>query len=144
MFVASDPMKSFSVCAFSTTEKLNIQPLDLWRLSVKLVRDKIPTIIRESGKWPDYYVADATEHIKRLFDKMLEELDEFIEDPCLEEAADIYEVFLAILAQHNLSLDDVVFEAAEKWEQRGGFDEGIVLREVVEEEEEWKNYCAWG
>jgi len=111
---------------------------------VKLVRDKIPNIIKESGREPDYYSAPKPEHIQRLFDKMREELDEFIEDPCLEEAADMYEVFLTICNMHDLTLHDVVWEASSKWKERGGFEEGIVLRESADDDEEWRNYCAWG
>jgi predicted house-cleaning noncanonical NTP pyrophosphatase (MazG superfamily) len=111
---------------------------------VKLVRDKIPNIIKDSGRDPDYYTALAPERIQRLFDKMREELDEFIEDPCLEEAADMYEVLLALCAAHELPLREVVWAAATKWEERGGFDDGIVLRESCDDDDEWQNYCAWG
>jgi len=111
---------------------------------VKLVRDKIPNIIKESGRKPDYYSAPAPERIQRLFDKMREELDEFIENPCLEEAADIYEVFLTLCTAHELSFREVLVVASAKREERGGFDNGVVLRDRADNDEEWRNYCAWG
>jgi predicted house-cleaning noncanonical NTP pyrophosphatase (MazG superfamily) len=66
----------------------------------KLVRDKIPQIIRSNGLQPITYVADADEFAARLRDKLAEEVDEFIasdDDP--EELADILEVLYA-LAEH--------------------------------------------
>ena len=58
---------------------------------MKLVRDKIPDIIKENGKKCKYHVADHSEYKASLYEKMREELDEFIDTPCYEEAADIYE-----------------------------------------------------
>ena len=62
---------------------------------MKLVRDKIPQIIEESGRSCEYHVASHDEYKTRLYEKMREELDEFIEAPCEEEAADMYEVLQA-------------------------------------------------
>ena len=44
----------------------------------KLVRDKIPQIIRSKGLQPITYVADVDEYGARLWDKLAEEVDEFI------------------------------------------------------------------
>ncbi len=112
---------------------------------MKLVRDRIPEIIKESGREPDFYIASETEYIKRLYDKLREELDEFIADPSYEEAGDMYEVFIAILDHHNMKLEHVDGAAFSKWNDRGGFKKRIILREAHDtDDEEWKNYCAWG
>ena len=103
---------------------------------MKLVRDCIPQIIEEDGrtcKWRE--VADEGEHIIRLRSKMQEEVDEFIEDPCYEEAADILEVLKGFCHLHSLDFDVVVGVAQDKWERRGGFEGGIVLEKVSEEGE---------
>ena len=97
----------------------------------KLVRDKIPGIIRDSGKELRGHVADSSELNILLIRKMEEELAEFSETPCLDEAADIYEVFLAILKNWKLSLSDVRNTAALKKEIRGSFEHGIVLDEIL-------------
>ena len=47
----------------------------------KLVRDKIPEIIKEQGKTCEFYVADKEEYGRRLIEKMREEISEFEEDP---------------------------------------------------------------
>lgn len=97
----------------------------------KLVRDKIPKIIEESGRGCKVHKATIPEYQVLLYDKMIEELSEFCLDPCLEEAADMYEVFLSILRHWDLDLSDVVFAASDKREARGGFRDGIVLDEVI-------------
>ncbi len=59
----------------------------------KLVRDKIPQIIRSKGLEPLIYAADSDEYDTRLRDKLREEVEEFIaSDSDLEELADVLEV----------------------------------------------------
>ena len=99
---------------------------------MKLVRDKIPDIIREEGKECKYHVASLGEYRARLYEKMREELDEFIDTPSYEEAADMYEVFLSICATHDINIEGVTWWAAAKKLQRGGFIDRIVLEKVDE------------
>ena len=96
----------------------------------KLVRDRIPTIIEEDGRKPVFYSADTLEHKRRLFEKMEEELREFREKPSVEEAADMYEVLLAIAEMHRIDMYDVILTADKKRCERGGFREGLVLETV--------------
>ena len=97
----------------------------------KLVRDYIPQIIQEDPKRTcDYYIAGDDEYEMRLFAKMKEELQEFIDNPCYEEAADIFEVFRALCSLHNLELDGVLHAAQNKRDERGGFFNRIVLERV--------------
>jgi predicted house-cleaning noncanonical NTP pyrophosphatase (MazG superfamily) len=94
---------------------------------VKLVRDKIPEIIKESGRTCDYHIADEAEHKTRLFEKMHEELHEFMADPCCDEAADMLEVVRALCHMHNIDFMDALNATNKKHAFRGGFDGGIVL-----------------
>ena len=96
----------------------------------KLVRDKIPEIIKAAGKTCFTHKADIPEYQLLLHDKMIEELSEFMEEPCLEEAADMWEVFISILRHWDLDLSDVIFKAEDKRKDRGSFKEGIVLDEI--------------
>ena len=98
----------------------------------KLVRDRIPELIRESGKDLRGHVADSTEFNSLIIEKMKEELAEFEESPCLDEAADIYEVFLTMLENWRLKLPDVESTAKIKREISGSFARGIVLDEVFD------------
>jgi len=98
----------------------------------KLVRDKIPTIIQDAGKECVCHVANKEEYRTKLGEKLHEEATEFAEDPCLDEAADVITVFLALLQEHELDLADVVFRAIEKEEVRGVFESKIILESVEE------------
>ncbi len=99
----------------------------------KLVRDKIPEIIAADGKECDVYVLnDDSEYRLCLFEKMYEEVDEFQNDPSLEEAADVYEVFMSLLELHGLAMGDVWRELVDKRSARGGFSRRIFLRAIEE------------
>jgi predicted house-cleaning noncanonical NTP pyrophosphatase (MazG superfamily) len=100
---------------------------------MKLVRDKIPSIIEEHGKTYKYHTANYDEYKTRLYEKMTEELNEFINTPCYDEAADIYEVFSAICDLHELNLIRVATTAMYKRSTHGGFDDKIILEEVLDE-----------
>ena len=99
----------------------------------KLVRDNIVALIRKTGKQPQYYVAEAEEYNQRLLDKMLEELAEFKENPCIEEAADMYEVLMAVIERWGLDICDVIKYAENKKKEKGGFFDGHILTGVVDE-----------
>ena len=67
---------------------------------------------------------------------MIEELEEFRENPCIEEAADIYEVWLSILERWDLVPLDVIAYANKKKKEKGGFFDGYVLELEPEEKKE--------
>lgn len=97
----------------------------------KLVRDYIPQIIHQDPERTcDYHIAENDEYEMRLFEKMKEEMQEFIDNPCYEEAADIFEVFCALCKLHGLDIEDVESVAEDKREKRGGFFNKIVLERV--------------
>jgi predicted house-cleaning noncanonical NTP pyrophosphatase (MazG superfamily) len=101
---------------------------------VKLVRDCIPDIIEDSGKSCKWrWVSDHKEHIHFLKLKILEETSEFIENPCLEEAADMLEVVKAFIDLNGFSLDEVMKVSQDKASRRGGFKAGVILEEVLDE-----------
>ena len=100
---------------------------------MKLVRDLIPQIIEENGLSCEYHIAKYDEYKTRLYEKMREELDEFVNTPCEEEAADMYEVLCAICKLHELNMWNVKHTAAVKLIDRGGFGDRIILEEVLDE-----------
>ncbi len=100
-------------------------------MKAKLVRDKIPEIIHKSGKITVTHVALGDEAKKAVIAKMYEEIQEFEEEPSLEEAADIYQVFMTLLTVHNLTFDNVIKKAVYKSADRGRFDQMIILDEVL-------------
>lgn len=101
----------------------------------KLVRDRIPDIIRAEGRHPVIEVLAADERRGALLAKLVEEAAEVADaEPgeLAEELADVVEVVRALAAQLGLSLPDVVELADRKKAARGGFDDGVFLVEVVE------------
>ena len=101
---------------------------------MKLVRDNIPEIIEGDGKWClCRRVNGADEHMVWLKEKIVEEAQEFIENPSYEEAADMVEVIKAFCHLNNLEWDAVLGAAVNKQETHGGFYSGIILQKVGKE-----------
>ena len=101
---------------------------------MKLVRDHIPEIIESDGKWClCRRVNGADEHMVWLKEKIVEEAQEFIENPSYEEAADMVEVIKAFCHLNSLEWDTVLSAAVNKQETHGGFYSGIILQEVGKE-----------
>ena len=98
----------------------------------KLVRDKTPDILSEEGKKYKAHYATKQEYEEKLKEKLLEEVNEFIENPCMEELADIFEVFNAVVDMMGYKHEDLIECMKTKFDEKGAFDEKIVL-EFVEE-----------
>ena len=96
----------------------------------KLVRDRIPEIIKESGSHCTYHKATGTALEEALLNKLLEEVDEFIQDPCVEEMADIQEVLWSIQEFYRMSEYDLMTTINTKSNERGSFSQGIILEHV--------------
>ncbi|OBK56807.1 phosphoribosyl-ATP pyrophosphohydrolase [Mycobacterium kubicae] len=92
----------------------------------KLVRDKVPDLIRESGRRSRVSSLSAPAYRRALIDKLREEVDELAAaqatESLLEEAADVLEVLTAIALEHGAALDTIVEIARVKRDERGGFD----------------------
>lgn len=87
----------------------------------KLVRDKIPELIRKQGEIPNVRVLDREEYTRCLDRKLDEEVAEFHRDRNLEELADILEVVLALTENLGFSREELESVYREKHERRGGF-----------------------
>lgn len=94
----------------------------------KLVRDKIPEIIRADGKECEVRIAEGKEKYELLEKKLMEEVNEFLEDKNLEELADVMAVLFGLAREMGYSEDDLIRKREEKNGERGGFEEGVVLR----------------
>ena len=96
----------------------------------KLVRDKIPDIIKESGRRAITDILSDDGYIEALEIKLNEEVAEYQVDKSLEEMADILEVLQAISIARGYSLEQLEEKRREKAEERGGFKDKIFLRYV--------------
>lgn len=83
----------------------------------KLVRDKIPGLIRQQGAKPLTRVLDDEEYAQCLADKLNEEVAEFQRDRNVEELADIL----------GSSRTELMEEYQKKHDTRGGFANRVFL-----------------
>ena len=98
----------------------------------KLVRDKIPDVLSSLGKVYEISNADLDELRVYLGKKLQEEVNEFLENPCIEELADIQEVVYGILNAYDWSNIQLIEKVESKRKSRGAFNLGIILKKVVE------------
>ncbi|MDE6619669.1 MAG: nucleoside triphosphate pyrophosphohydrolase [Lachnospiraceae bacterium] len=70
---------------------------------MKLVRDNIPDIIRESGRTPIYRKLDHMEYREYLNKKLYEEIEEYQIENQVEELCDVVEVIYALIEELNVS-----------------------------------------
>jgi len=94
----------------------------------KLVRDKIPAIIKQNGGTANTMrLDDDAAYFNALNEKLKEEMNEYFEDYSIDELADIVEVIHAIVRHKGLTVDDLERARLEKYNERGGFENRIYL-----------------
>ncbi len=98
----------------------------------KLVRDKIPEIIRQAGKQPITDILSQDDIAAALDRKLQEEVQEYLESGSVEEMADILEVLHGIAFHKGITWNEVESVRDRKRDERGGFEKGIRLLEVRE------------
>ena len=96
----------------------------------KLVRDRIPQIIRAQGKDCTTCVLDEANYLQMLEEKLQEELTEYRESKAPEELADLLEVMMAVAAATGHAWQEIEDIRLKKREKRGGFEDRIALLEV--------------
>lgn len=99
----------------------------------KLVRDKIPQIIFETGKQAIISVLNEQEYLKMLNKKLIEEIKEYISSGEIEELVDIQEVIYALIEAKNVSKEAFEKLRIEKYNLRGGFSKKILLKAVTDD-----------
>ena len=92
----------------------------------KLVRNRIPEILDKKGVAYERRTASPEEYREELIKKLTEEVDEFAAAGDPEELADVLEVIEALrkLPEYR----HVEELRLKKLEERGGFDEKIILK----------------
>jgi predicted house-cleaning noncanonical NTP pyrophosphatase (MazG superfamily) len=120
--VGTDLQDAIEAKLGESTPKIHGQPPN-----GKLVRDKIPQIIRSKGQEPVIKTADTEEYCIRLRDKLREEVEEYLaSDNDREELADILEVLYALARQAGTDKQQLEKLRAAKAEKRGGFADRII------------------
>ena len=96
----------------------------------KLVRDKIPEIIKEDNKTPITHIADEEEYWNKLKEKLREEVDEFLKENTEEELADVLEVIYALRNHMKIDKEGLEEIREKKTQKRGAFKKKIILDET--------------
>ena len=100
----------------------------------KLVRDKIPEIIKTNEEDPIIEILSDERYKEELEKKLYEEYLEVIESSGknrLEELADMLEVIKSLAKLENKELKDIINIANKKNEKRGSFNNKIYLKKVL-------------
>jgi len=93
----------------------------------KVVRDKIPEIIAESGKKSNIKQLDDTSFLAELEKKLIEEVNEYSESKDVEELADLLEVIYRISELRGVNSDELDKIRRDKVEKRGKFASNLFL-----------------
>jgi len=97
----------------------------------KLVRDRIPKIIMEDGKQPNYRKLDHDEYIRYLRIKLVEESNEVVDaqshEELVEEMADLQEVLDCLIQAKAMTKQELREIQEKKNEKRGSFKEKFLL-----------------
>lgn len=96
----------------------------------KLVRDRIPEIIRQAGLNCEIVTLSAAEYRHALQDKLLEEAQEAVEaseESLVTELADLLDVIDALMETSGISQESVLLERDQKRAEKGGFTQKVKL-----------------
>ncbi len=96
----------------------------------KLVRDKIPEIIKKDGFVPITHFALDEEYLQKLKEKLKEETQEFIENNSEEELADLLEIIYALCYFKRIKNSSLEKSRKNKAKERGAFKKRIILEEI--------------
>ena len=99
-------------------------------MGTKLVRDRIPEIIRKDGRKPVTHLAKEKEYLAKLREKLAEGVAEFSRDGKVEELADILEVVYALGEAKGVARNGLERMRMKKASERGRFTHKIILDEI--------------
>jgi predicted house-cleaning noncanonical NTP pyrophosphatase (MazG superfamily) len=93
----------------------------------KVIRDKIPEIIADSGKKYTLKQLDDTTFLADLEKKLIEEVNEYTESKDVEELADLLEVIYRISELRGVNSEELDEIRKDKAEKRGKFASNLFL-----------------
>lgn len=96
----------------------------------KLVRDRIPEIIKQNGDRATIHIASDKEYKQKLKDKLKEEVDEFLESNESDELVDLLEVIYALGDLSKTGKAELEKLRKEKESKRGSFKKRIILEKT--------------
>lgn len=103
----------------------------------KLVRDKIPEVIHNTGKTCRVRTLSHEDYLTELKKKCKEELDEYLssstDEEAVEELADLLELIHTLATVHGSDSEKLEKIRLNKANERGGFQEKLFLIDVSDE-----------
>ena len=120
-----------ALCFRCNRAKRDTDSTDFRMPQQKLVRDRIPEIIEQSGRNPITKRLSRGQLTIQLIEKLTEEHVELLANTGLDEVADMIEVLLAIAKLKGHTESQVMEFVHSKRVQNGGFEKGIFLVEIV-------------
>jgi len=100
----------------------------------KLVRDRIPDIIKDAGKRFTTSVLEESDYLAQLDRKLEEELAEYLASKDvpsqIEELVDILEVVYAIAEAKGITVEEFEAIRYKKSEKKGSFKDRVFLKWV--------------
>jgi predicted house-cleaning noncanonical NTP pyrophosphatase (MazG superfamily) len=103
----------------------------------KLVRDKIPEVIYNTGKTCRVRTLSDEDYLIELQKKCKEELEEYLSssnnEEAVEELADLLELIHTLASVHGLDPEKLEEIRLNKAYERGGFQEKLFLIDVSDE-----------
>jgi predicted house-cleaning noncanonical NTP pyrophosphatase (MazG superfamily) len=96
----------------------------------KLVRNKVPDLLRNGGANPVTHRAGPAERRLRLYERLREEVGSFLAKDsdifAIDELADVQEVIRALCAAHGATLKELEQRRVAKSKSHGTFSDWIV------------------
>ena len=103
----------------------------------KLIRDKIPEIIKKDNAVPKISELNDKEFKIALKEKLVEEAKELLEaktdEEILNELSDVLQLIESIALNNNQSIAQVEKQKEKKKQERGGFDKKLFIEYVNEQ-----------
>lgn len=96
----------------------------------KLVRDNVPSVIRDQGRKAVVKIATDGEFYERIKLKLVEEAEEFKSHMEEEDLADILEVIHKICELNEIEFESLEKLRIKKRNRLGGFDKKVILWEA--------------
>jgi predicted house-cleaning noncanonical NTP pyrophosphatase (MazG superfamily)/uncharacterized cupin superfamily protein len=101
--------------------------------SFKVVRDRIPEIIGLLGGECVVYTLSDLSFLPKLENKLKEEIEEYLESRKTEELVDLLELIYRIAELNGSSKDELEALRLKKREEKGGFENNLILFSPSEE-----------
>ena len=96
----------------------------------KAIRDRIAEIISESGAECEIKILSDSEFLIKLENKLIEEINEYMETKSIEELADLLEVIYRISELKYVSREELEKRRKEKRTKNGGFEKNLLLKQT--------------